>query len=94
MRFHLLAVFLLFTASMHARGQEFPEGEEDDHFNEWAPSILLKAPFVCGRAKAHVEYFGLFSDGRGENYQQHYVGPGIHFLITAEIEIGTRVFWA
>ncbi len=71
----------------------FQLAEEDDHFNEWAPSVVLKAPFMCGRAKAHVEYFGLFSDGRGENYQQHYIGPGIHFLITPDIEIGTRVFW-
>jgi hypothetical protein len=48
---------------------------------------------LCGRAKAHVEYFGLFSDGRGENYQQHYTGPGIHFLLTPNVEVGARVFW-
>ncbi|MEK6236841.1 MAG: transporter, partial [Planctomycetales bacterium] len=71
----------------------FQLAEEEDHFTEWAPSIVLKAPLLGGLAKAHVEYFGLFSDGRGDNYQQHYVGPGIHFLITPDVEIGTRVFW-
>ena len=71
----------------------FQLAEEDDRFNEWAPSVVLKAPIMCTRAKAHVEYFALFSDGRSEAYQQHYVGPGIHFLITPNIEIGTRVFW-
>lgn len=71
----------------------FQLAEEEDHFNEWAPSIVVKAPLMCGRAKAHIEYFGLFSDGRAEEYQQHYVGPGIHFLITPDIEIGSRVFW-
>ena len=71
----------------------FKLAEEHDHFNEWAPSVVLKGPFFCDRAKAHVEYFVLCSEGREENYQQHYVGPGIHFLLTPNFEIGTRVFW-
>jgi hypothetical protein len=71
----------------------FSLAEEEDHFTEWAPSVVLKAPLLCGKAKAHVEYFCLLSDGRGENYEQHYVGPGIHFLLTPDIEVGVRVFW-
>lgn len=66
---------------------------QEDHFTEWAPSVVLKAPLLCGRAKAHVEYFSLLSDGRGETYEQHYAGPGLHFLLSPDIEIGTRVFW-
>ena len=73
--------------------RHFQLAEEEDHFSEWAPSIVLKAPLMCGRAKAHIEYFGLFSRDREEDYRQHYIGPGIHFLITPNIEIGTRVFW-
>ena len=81
------------TWELESQIRYFQLAEEEDRFNEWAPSVVLKAPLMCGRAKTHVEYFGLFSDGRSENYQQHYVGPGIHFLITPDIEIGTRVFW-
>lgn len=71
----------------------FSLAEEEDHFREWAPSVVLKAPVLCGRAKAHVEYFSLLSDGREDDYQQHYAGPGLHFLITPNLEIGARVFW-
>jgi len=67
--------------------------EEEDHFTEWAPSVVLKAPLPCVRAKAHVEYVSLLSDGRGESYAQHYIGPGLHFLLTPDIEVGARVFW-
>lgn len=71
----------------------FSLAEEEDHFTEWAPSVVLKAP-VCGhRLNAHVEYFSLLSVDREEDYQQHYVGPGAHFLITPNMEIGARVFW-
>ena len=71
----------------------FSLAEEEDRFAEWAPSVVLKAPLRCGRAKAHVEYFSLISDGRAEEYIQHYVGPGLHFLLTPDIEVGARVFW-
>jgi hypothetical protein len=71
----------------------FSLAEEEDHFSEWAPSVVLKAPLLTERFMAHVEYFALFSDGREEEYQQHYFGPGAHFLITPDIEIGARVFW-
>ena len=27
------------------------------------------------------------------DYQQHYVGPGAHYLLTPNCEIGARVFW-
>jgi len=71
----------------------FSLAEEEDHFTELGPSIELKAPLLCGRAKVHVEYFSLLSDGREENYQQHYAGPGLHFLLTPNLEVGARVFW-
>ncbi len=71
----------------------FSLAEEHDHFTEWAPSIVLKKSVLCGHAKAHVEYFSLLSRDREEDYRQHYVGPGIHFLLNADTEIGVRVFW-
>ena len=67
--------------------------EEDDRFTEWAPSVVVKRSLCCGRANAHVEYFSLHSDNREEDYRQHYFGPGAHFLVTPDLEIGARVFW-
>lgn len=67
--------------------------EEDDHFAEWAPSMVLKAPVAGERLNVHVEYFSLCSVNRHEDYEQHYVGPGAHFLITPNLEVGSRVFW-
>jgi hypothetical protein len=67
--------------------------EEDDRFTEWAPSVVLKVPLLSERAGVHVEYFTLLSVGREEDYRQHYVGPGAHYLVTPNWEIGARVFW-
>ncbi len=67
--------------------------EAEDHFTEWAPSVVLKAPLGCRQLNAHVEYFTQLSVDREEDYQRHYAGPGLHYLLTPNIEIGTRVFW-
>jgi hypothetical protein len=71
----------------------FMLAEEEDRFTEWAPSAVLKAPLLNDRANVHIEYFSLLSVGRERNYRQHYFGPGAHFLLTQNIEFGTRVFW-
>jgi hypothetical protein len=63
-----------------------------DHFNVWSPSTVLKVP-VGERWKAHVEYFGVFSDGRTRESTQHFLSPGIHYLITPDWEMGIRVGW-
>lgn len=65
---------------------------EEDDFSVWAPSTVLKVP-VGERWKAHVEYFGIFSSGHEEETSQHYVSPGLHYLITPELEVGFRVGW-
>jgi hypothetical protein len=67
--------------------------EEDDRFTEWAPSVVLKTHLLSERVGVHVEYFTLLSVNRDENYQQHYIGPGAHYLLTPNWEIGARVFW-
>ncbi len=66
--------------------------QEEDDFNVWAPSTVLKIP-VGERWKAHVEYFGIFSDGREEETSQHYFSPGAHYLVTPNFEVGVRVGW-
>lgn len=65
---------------------------DEDHFNIWAPSTVLKIP-VGERYKAHVEYFGIFTEGRESDSVQHFFSPGIHYLLTPDLEIGVRVGW-
>lgn len=66
--------------------------EGHDHFQEWAPSVVLKKQ-VGENLNLHLEYFAELSIGKEVNYRQHYAGPGVHYLITPNLEIGTRVFW-
>jgi hypothetical protein len=65
---------------------------EEDHFNRWAPSTVLKVE-VIERWNAHVEYFGIFSDGREEEFNQSFISPGLHHLLTDDCEVGVRVGW-
>ena len=65
---------------------------EHDRFHVWAPSVVLKIP-LGERWKPHLEYFGIFSDGREHETVQHYFSPGIHYLITENLELGTRLGW-
>lgn len=65
---------------------------EEDHFNVWAPSTVLKVP-VGDRWKAHLEYFGVFSEGRETESTQHFISPGIHYLISPDWELGVRFGW-
>jgi len=66
--------------------------EEGDHFNQWAPSVVVKVP-VAERWNVHGEYFGVFTDNRAENVAPQYFSPGVHYLITPDFEIGVRVGW-
>ncbi len=65
---------------------------EGDHFNVWSPSTVLKVP-IGQRWKAHAEYFGVFSEGRDKESTQHFFSPGVHYLISQDLEVGTRVGW-
>lgn len=66
--------------------------EEGDHFNLWMPSVVLKVP-VAEKWKAHVEYFGIFTQKRENERGSQYFSPGIHYLITPDLEVGVRVGW-
>jgi hypothetical protein len=65
---------------------------EVDNFDVWAPSTVLKVP-LGQRWKAHVEFFGVFTSQRADETVQHFVSPGVHYLINKDLEIGVRVGW-
>lgn len=65
---------------------------EEDHFNTWAPSTVIKVP-VGTRWKVHAEYFGVFTEGRAKESTQHFFSMGPHVLLTRDLEIGARVGW-
>ncbi len=66
---------------------------EDDDFSVWSPSSVLKVPF-CERWKGHIEYFGVFSDGRRQRETtQQFISPGVHYLFNSNFELGTRFGW-
>lgn len=66
--------------------------EEKDHFAVWAPSAVLRVP-VGERVNLHAEYFGLFSRDKAANFTKHFVSPGVHVLLTPDVEVGVRVGW-
>lgn len=68
------------------------ESEEGDHFNQWAPSAVLKVPFGEKWA-AHAEYFALFTTGKEQNTSKHFFSPGLHYLVTPDLEVGFRLGW-
>ncbi len=66
--------------------------EEEDRFNQWAPSIVLRVP-VHEQWNIHAEYFGSFTENRADNRNPQYFSPGVHYLISNDCEIGIRVGW-
>lgn len=68
------------------------ESAEEDRFNVWAPSTVLKVP-VGSRWKVHAEYFGVLTDHRADETVQHFFSPGAHVLVTPNLELGFRVGW-
>ena len=67
-------------------------GESDDHFREWAPSTVLRVP-VGERWNAHIEYFAIATEGAADERTQAFISPGVHCLVTENLELGTRVGW-
>jgi hypothetical protein len=65
---------------------------EGDDFNIWTPSTVLKIP-VNERWKAHIEYFGVLTNGREDESVQHFFSTGARYLLTSSLEIGGRVGW-
>jgi hypothetical protein len=66
--------------------------EDGDRFGNFAPSVVLRVP-VGERWTAHAEWFGIFSDHREEDSDIEYFSPGVHYLVTPDLEVGVRVGW-
>ncbi|MFN0199587.1 MAG: transporter [Planctomycetaceae bacterium] len=64
----------------------------EDAFNQWAPSVVVRAP-LTEQWNAHVEYFGIFSSGAENDVSRSFISPGTHYLITSNLELGIRVGW-
>ena len=65
---------------------------EEDRFNTWSPSTVLKIPFG-EKWKGHAEYFNVSTEGRENETTQHFFSPGAHYLITPNFEFGVRLGW-
>jgi len=68
------------------------DSAEGDRYNVWAPSTVVKIP-IGDQWAAHAEYFGITSDGASDDRSQHYFSPGVHCLVTPDLEIGVRLGW-
>jgi hypothetical protein len=66
--------------------------EAGDRFNAWAPSAVLRVP-IGERWAAHAEYFGIFTTDKEQNTTRHFISPGLHCLVTPNLEVGVRVGW-
>jgi hypothetical protein len=58
--------------------------EEEDHFNVWSPSAVVRVP-LDERRTVHVECFGAFSSGKTENNRNHYLSAGASDLVTPDL---------
>jgi hypothetical protein len=65
---------------------------EEDAFNQWAPSSVLKIP-LSERWNVHTEYFGIFSSGKELPLNIQYISFGGHVLVTKDLELGLRYGW-
>jgi hypothetical protein len=61
-------------------------------FNKWMPSAVLRMP-VTERWEVHAEWFGTWSEGLEDEKVRPFVGPGTHFMIAPNLEIGCRMGW-
>lgn len=66
--------------------------EKDDRFDVWATSFVLRKT-LAERWNIHGEYFGQFSQNKEHEFVHHFLSPGVHYLITPNVEIGVRVGW-
>ena len=68
------------------------EHAPSDAFNQWAPSVVLRAT-INEQWHAHVEYFGIYSQGAEHEVSRAFFSPGAHYLVTPNLELGVRVGW-
>ena len=68
------------------------DSEAHDRFEEWSPSVVLRKT-LAERWNVHAEYFGHFSQNKEHEFVHHTFSPGVHYLITPNVEIGVRLGW-
>ncbi len=68
------------------------DSEHGDRFESFAPSVVLRKS-LSDRWNVHAEYFSHFSRNREVDFVHHAFSPGVHYLITPNIEVGVRVGW-
>lgn len=66
--------------------------EEQDAFNQWAPSSVVKIP-LGERWNVHAEYFAILSSQKDVPLNIQYASVGGHVLATENLELGLRVGW-
>ena len=68
------------------------DSDSGNRFEVWAPSTVLRIP-LGERFQVHAEYFGQFSENRSSNFARNFFSPGLHYLVTPNLELGVRVGW-
>jgi hypothetical protein len=68
------------------------DSDNGNRFEVWAPSAVLRVP-LGERFQVHAEYFGQMSQGRTSDFSHHFFSPGMHYLVTPDLEVGVRVGW-
>src|SRR5262245_53440988 len=66
--------------------------EGGDGFTLWAPSTVLKIPL--GRDKrwfTHVEYFGIMTQAKEDDFSKQFIDTGLHYFVTPNFEVGSVV---
>jgi hypothetical protein len=66
--------------------------DHGDDFALWNPSTVLRIP-LSNRIFAHAEYFGAIPQGLAGGHDEHFFSPGLHYLLSPDLEIGFRVGW-
>lgn len=64
----------------------------EGRFDKWVPSAVLRMP-VTQRWEVHAEWFGAWSAGLPDDTVRPFIGPGTHYLITPNFEVGCRMGW-
>jgi len=68
------------------------DSEGNNDWANWNPSVVMRAP-IGERLALHAEYFGIFPHGQPDGSPQHYFSPGVHVLVTPDLELGVRLGW-
>mgnify|MGYP002621885594 FL=1 len=66
--------------------------ERKDAYNRWGPSAILRM-HLSDEWHAHLEWFGVFSEGFFEDTSRAFISPGVHYNFSPNFEVGLRMGW-